>query len=85
MARLIRHTATGPYKIDPRSLSPDKMIFICGCGLSQNLPFCDGSHKGCREEQPGKVYVYDQQRKLVREVRDDEPSETAEREEEPRH
>ena len=66
MARLIRHTGTGPYKIDPKTFPPDKLISICGCGLSQNLPFCDGSHKGgCREEQPGTLYVYDADRKCV--------------------
>ena len=69
MARLVRHTAAGPYKIDPKSVPQDKMIFICGCGLSQNLPFCDGSHKGCRDEEVGKLYVYDAGRKSVVETR----------------
>jgi CDGSH iron-sulfur domain-containing protein 1 len=75
MARLVRHTATGPYKIDPKTLPQDKMIFICGCGLSQTLPFCDGSHKGCRTEEQGKLYVYDADRKAVSEVRAEEQSE----------
>ena len=65
MARLVRHTQTGPYKIEPQQFPKDKPLFICGCGLSQNLPFCDGSHKPCRAEEPGTVYVYDADRKSV--------------------
>jgi CDGSH-type Zn-finger protein len=29
------------------------------CGLSANLPYCDGSHKRTRDEAAGKTYVYD--------------------------
>lgn len=71
MARLIPHDATGPIRNDPQ----DKPVFVCACGLSQNLPLCDGSHKGCKGEEPGKVYVYDAERKTVVEVRDEEPGE----------
>ena len=64
MARLIRHEPTGPYRIDPQ----DKPVFVCGCGLTQNLPHCDGSHAACRNEEPGKLYLYDAGRKKVVEV-----------------
>ncbi len=55
MARLIRHEETGPIRIDPQ----DKPVFICACGLTKNQPFCDGSHKSCTHESPGKLYRYD--------------------------
>jgi len=77
MARLIRIEATGPVKIDPSAGPRDehgnlKPLFICACGLSRTLPMCDGSHKQARaSEQPGKLYVYDDDRCTIREVRDD--------------
>jgi CDGSH-type Zn-finger protein len=49
MARLIRHEATGPHKIDPKTWPEGKFIFVCGCGLSKTLPFCDGTHKTCTQ------------------------------------
>ncbi len=67
MARLVRFDRTGPIKIEPQ----DKPVFICGCGLSQNLPFCDGAHKTCRGEDPDTLYVYDADRQTVVETRPD--------------
>ena len=67
MARLIRHEATGPIEVEPQ----EKSVWICACGLSQNLPHCDGSHKTARQEEPGKCYLYDQDRKNVLEVKDE--------------
>lgn len=56
MARLIRHTYTGPYEVKPS----DKSTWICMCGLSKNYPLCDGSHAMCRKlEQEGKLYRYE--------------------------
>ena len=55
MARLIKHTATGPLEVKPS----DKSVWVCMCGLSKTYPFCDGHHKIARQkEQAGKTYVY---------------------------
>lgn len=70
MPRLVRHEATGPIRIDPQ----EKPVFICGCGLTSNSPFCDGSHKFCKNEEEGKVYVYDPETKQVVEERADDGS-----------
>lgn len=68
MARLIRHDATGPIEVPPQKES----VWICACGLSRDLPFCDGSHNKCEKMEPdsAKVYVYDAQRKRVVEERE---------------
>jgi CDGSH-type Zn-finger protein len=63
MARIIRSDREGPYKLEPQ----DKPVFICGCGLTGNWPFCDGSHKACKGEEAGKVYVYDEDKNVVEE------------------
>ena len=54
MARIVRFVATGPVKVEPS----DKPLFICACGLTKNFPFCDGSHKPTRSEEPGTLHVY---------------------------
>lgn len=68
MPRLVRHEHTGPIRIDPQ----DKPVFICGCGLTQNFPFCDGTHKVCKNEQPDTLYVYDADGATVIEERPDD-------------
>jgi CDGSH-type Zn-finger protein len=56
MARLIRHEKKSPYEVPEGTELP---IYICGCGLSKNKPFCDGSHKRTTDEAANEVYAYD--------------------------
>ncbi|MEM0127830.1 MAG: CDGSH iron-sulfur domain-containing protein [Thermoplasmatales archaeon] len=67
--RIVTHERTGPYKIkikdvpgadkiDDKSKLLEYEIHICGCGLSHDKPFCDGSHRITRDEDPSKIYVY---------------------------
>lgn len=75
MPRYIRLDATGPIKIDPSEFPRDeqgnlKPIWICACGLSQRMPYCDKTHKQCgANEPPGSIAVYDAERKTVIEHR----------------
>lgn len=67
MPRMIRVTATDPIKIQPEDFPKDgKPIFICACGLSNKLPYCDGTHKTCRvTEKQGVLYHYDMKTKQI--------------------
>jgi len=40
-------------------------LHICACGLSQNKPFCDGSHKITRDENPDNIYTYNENKERV--------------------
>ncbi|MEA3194459.1 MAG: hypothetical protein QOD26_2792 [Betaproteobacteria bacterium] len=55
MARIVKRTPSEPtkYVID------GKEHWFCKCGLSKNQPYCDGSHKMTKTEEPGKLYWYD--------------------------
>ena len=69
--RMIRHDREKPYSIKlgeiaglkellPEGKARDFQIHICGCGLSRNKPFCDGSHRKTANEEEGKVYAYNE-------------------------
>jgi len=59
MGRLIEHEATGPRKLDESDIDPEKGdIAVCQCGLSEEFPFCDGSHRQTGGEAEGATYRY---------------------------
>ncbi|WP_135822358.1 CDGSH iron-sulfur domain-containing protein [Halostella litorea] len=59
MGRLVEHDATGPLKLDESDIDPEKGdIAVCLCGLSDEYPFCDGSHRGTRDEDADACYRY---------------------------
>ncbi len=61
MARIVRHEAQAPVEVK----LGDKSAWICVCGLSGKMPYCDGSHKKTADEEAGKVYVYDKEGERV--------------------
>jgi CDGSH-type Zn-finger protein len=73
MARDVTHDANGPYMIDEDEFEEQGgAAAICQCGLSDNKPYCDGSHNATQDEEEGKVYKYenddsDGERTVVRE------------------
>jgi len=57
MARLVKHTAQEPAKVDPKG----KPIFVCRCGVSDDPQgLCVGYHKETKDEKEGKLYCYDE-------------------------
>jgi len=61
MARLVKKEATGPMEIKIGVESK----WICMCGLSNDQPFCNGSHKKTAGEEPDKTYRYDKDGKRI--------------------
>lgn len=59
MSRLVELDATGPRKLDESDLDPEKGdIAVCQCGLSEEFPFCDGSHRRTETEETDACYRY---------------------------
>jgi len=56
MARLVKHDAKGPVEV--------KAGWVCMCGLSKNKPLCDGSHKQTLTEEDGKLYKYENGKRI---------------------
>lgn len=55
MARLVRMEGKGPVQVNGH---------VCMCGLSKNKPLCDGSHRQCHTEEEGKLYIYDDEKRV---------------------
>jgi CDGSH-type Zn-finger protein len=66
--REVTHTATGPLRLSPDDVDPEKGdVAVCLCGLSDDYPFCDGSHRRTDAEEPGVRYKYvDGERRAVK-------------------
>ena len=66
MARKVTAEANEPYAIDEEELEyQGGAIYICQCGLSDNQPYCDGSHQATTDEEDGVVYEYDDGERTV--------------------
>ena len=66
MARLVKKENKGPLEIKVGT----KSIRICMCGLGNNQPFCDESHKKTADEEDNKTYVYEKEGDNRIEVKD---------------
>jgi CDGSH-type Zn-finger protein len=59
MARLVKRFRNKPY---PITVGEDTE-YVCGCGLSNTQPFCDGTHAIAATELPDRLYWYDKERR----------------------
>ncbi|WP_321169940.1 CDGSH iron-sulfur domain-containing protein [Halobaculum sp. CBA1158] len=69
--REVTLTDTGPIRLDEDDLDEEYGdIAVCRCGLSEEFPLCDGSHRKTEEEAEGVHYKYvDGERREVEEIR----------------
>ena len=63
--------ATGPVRLDEDDLDDEHGdVAVCRCGLSDEFPFCNGSHRMTEGETEGVRYKYvDGERRVVEELR----------------
>lgn len=60
MSRQVIHDAEGPAIIDEEEFEEQGgTVAICQCGLSDNKPYCDGSHAETTDEEDGVLYRYE--------------------------
>jgi CDGSH-type Zn-finger protein len=56
MPRLVKRYRQEPFEITVGG----ETQYICGCGLSGNLPYCDGTHANTADEDSEELYWYDE-------------------------
>ena len=84
MAREVTHDAHGPRIVTPADIDDEKGdVAVCLCGLSEEYPFCDGSHRRTLDEDDDAVYRYadGERRRVERIVYADEADAAAESDE----
>jgi CDGSH-type Zn-finger protein len=60
MTREVTHDANGPVPVGEEELEEQGgTAYICQCGLSDNKPYCDGSHVETGDEEEDVVYKYE--------------------------
>jgi len=61
MARIVKLEAQGPQEV--KTPSGDS-VWVCMCGLTKKNGLCDGSHKRTKDERPGALYVYEDEKRV---------------------
>ena len=73
--RAIRHDRNHPFAVKLGEVpgfsqvagngekSKEFQLHLCACGISSHKPFCDGSHMHVQNEEKGKIFVYDAEKK----------------------
>ncbi|MFB6176675.1 MAG: CDGSH iron-sulfur domain-containing protein [Halobaculum sp.] len=74
MAREVTHDAKGPAPVSEEDVAErGGTAFVCQCGLSDDKPYCDGSHNNVADEDDDTLYKYEndddeQPRHVVEEI-----------------